>query len=723
MLKHISKIFILFILLNLFPLQSSISLEPKNQILSDSPRQVVKANEMPASLNVIPDYGKIPLYFIPNEGQVEEKVLFYAKTPMYNLWLTREGLVFDRLVRYESTRNDAEPLSFRAASPEYKRDVSRLRFINASRYVEVVPVDMTDHRVNYFKGNDKSEWRTNIATSKVILYKELYKNIDLKVYGIENQIEYDYIVKPGGRVEDVSFAYEKVKNSKINEDGSLVVETKFGELIHAKPLCYQMIKSKKVKVEANYREIKKNIFCFEVNRYRKDINLIIDPLVYSTYLGGSDEDYGHGIAVDKEGAAYVVGDTLSIDFPSKKPAQKNNAGLRDVFITKINADGNALVYSTYLGGADDDDSGSIAVDSKGAAYVTGYTKSTNFPTNKAVQKKRAGETDAFITKIDPKGNSLLYSTYLGGSDIDYGFGIAVDKNGAAFVTGQTYSTDFKTKKPLYGTLRGSIDAFVTKLNKKGNRLIYSTYLGGSDQESGSWIAVDKNGATYASGWTTSSNFPTKKAVQKKLAGQNDAFITKINSKGSALVYSTYLGGSAYDYGWRIAVDKNGAAYVEGSTTSSNFPTKKAIQRKHAGGDFDAYIAKIRPKGKTLVYSTFLGGSGSDSGWGGIAVDKKGAAYVTGYTSSTDFPTKNPIQANILGIRDAFIAKINPQGTAMAYSTYLGGSDSEYGKDIAVDEKGAAYVTGYTSSTDFPTENPIYGTFKGVTNDAFISKIK
>jgi hypothetical protein len=717
MAKLILKTSHIFIFLILLPIQSSISLETKNQ----DPRQQISK-----SLEISPDYGKIPLYFIPNEGQIHEKALFYARASGYTLWLTKEGLIFDNikgikngenesLLRHPKDRNNPEGFTC-------KRDVSGLVFLNSKRKPEVVPLDRTEHRVNYFIGKDKSKWRTDIQTSRAVLYKGLYRHIDLRVYGIEKQIEYDFIVGPGGKVSDISFEYRDVEKTEIYKVGNLIVETKFGELEHAKPECYQVIGEEKVDVEARFKKIKTNTYGFKVKEYDRNYELIIDPLVLvcSTYLGGSYGDEGYGIAMDSQGAAYVTGETASTDFPTQNPIQGTKAGPSDVFISKVDSSGSALIYSTYLGGSDYDEGQGIAVDSEGAAYVTGTTESADFPTQNPLQMSHGGGGDVFIAKLNSSGGALVYSTYLGGSGYEYSEGIAVDSQGAAYVTGWTGSTDFPTQNPIQESKAGDFDVFITKVNSSGTSLVYSTYLGGSYREEGYGIVVDSEGAAYVTGWTYSTDFPTQNPIQGTNAGGANTFITKVNSSGTALVYSTYLGGSDGDGGYGIAVDSQGAAYVTGETGSTDFPTQDPIQGTYAGS-IDAFITKVNSSGTALVYSTYLGGSYREHGLC-IAVDSQGAAYVTGYTYSTDFPTQNPIQESKAGDADVFITKVVSSGSALVYSTYLGGSVwDDYGWGIAVDSQGAAYVTGYTLSTDFPTQNPIQGSNAGW-GDIFIAEL-
>jgi hypothetical protein len=393
--------------------------------------------------------------------------------------------------------------------------------------------------------------------------------------------------------------------------------------------------------------------------------------IYSTHLGGSAGNWGTGIAVDSSGNAYVVGNTTSTDFPTAKPFQAINKASPNArysaFVAKLNAAGTGLLYSTYLGGSVENWGYGIAVDSSGNAYVTGSTLSTDFPTaaplqavNKATPKSET--VTAYVAKLNSAGSALVYSTYLGGSDGDSGQGIAVDSRGNAYVAGYTSSADFPTVKPVQASNRGDFDAFVAKLNPDGSALVYSTYLGGGGVDYGYGIAVDSFGNAYVTGRTYSADFPTANPLQASYGGELDAFVAKLNATGSALVYSTYLGGSRYDEGNSIAVDSSGNAYVTGVTYSTNFPTATPFQSTCGGCSTyaDAFVAKLNALGSALVYSTYLGGSGVDYGYG-IAVDSSGNAYVTGETSSTDFPVAHPLQASAHGNFDVFVTKISPVG--------------------------------------------------------------
>lgn len=371
-----------------------------------------------------------------------------------------------------------------------------------------------------------------------------------------------------------------------------------------------------------------------------------------------------------------------------------------------------LVYSTYLGGNYLDCGWGISVDSSGAAYITGETYSSDFPTENPYQIHQSGN-DVFVTKLSPSGNRLVYSTYLGGSGPDAGMSIAVDNSGAAYVTGEAYSPNFPTHNP-FQTYQGGEDAFLTKLSPFGNALVYSTYLGGEDIDLGFDISVNGSGQAYVTGLTYSSDFPVQNPFQM-YQGDADGFVTRFSASGNSLIYSTYLGGNDTDWGWGIAIDSRGAAFITGDTQSRDFPTRSPYQLYGENGD--AFVTKLSASGNAPIYSTFLGGSSTEWGYD-IAVDSSGAAYATGVTLSPDFPTQDPLQ-QYQGYEDIYVTKLSVSGNSLIYSTFLGGSGSDWGWGISVDKSGAAYVTGSTQSQDFPTQDP-YQSYQGG-YDAFITK--
>ncbi|MCF6159086.1 MAG: hypothetical protein E3K32_11070 [wastewater metagenome] len=720
----------------------TLSAESKSHEVVDKGRS--ESLDETRRMQITEDYGRLPLCFIQNDGQMDERVRFYERGNGHAMFFTKRGVCLslhqpspagekDIKVRGQETHDQQQASQINNPYPE----TIRLIPLGANKDPEIVADGLQEGRVNYFVGDDPEKWKTNIPTYSSVMYKEIYQGIDMKFYGNNRQMEYDVIVKPGAHPSRVQFSYEGIEDLRITEEGELEIGLKEGKLIQKKPYIYQEIEGKRVRVEGSFKVLgsdagtqdrKSFLYGFQVTSYDKKYPLIIDPvLTYSTYLGGSRGDFGNGIAVDSSGNAYVTGRTNSAYFPMANALYGSyNGGSDDVFVTKIDATGSSLQYSTYLGGGESDYGNEIAVDSLGNAYVTGRTNSTDFPMMNAFIDSHGGDYDAFVTKIDATGSRLQYSTYLGGSRDDWGYGIAVDSLGNAYVTGRTNSTNFPTANALYGINSGNWDAFITKLDATGSSLQYSTYLGGGKSDYGNGIAVDSSGNAYVAGETYSTDFPTANALYGSHNGYYDVFVAKLDATGSSLLYSTYLGGSDYDHGQGIAVDSLGNAYVTGRTESTDFPMMNAFIDSHGGGYhyyFDAFVTKIDATGSSLQYSTYLGGSGDDMCYA-IAADSSGNAYVTGTTNSTDFPMSNALYESKIGSYyyfDAFVTKIDATGSSLQYSTYLGGDEDDNGYGIAVDSSGNTYVTGYTKSTDFPMSNALYGINSGY-SDAFIAKI-
>jgi hypothetical protein len=682
-------------------------------------------------------YGQLPLSFEANQGQTDPKVKFLSRGRGYTMFLTSRAETA-LVLRKPSPKRDslhAAGLRFAAARPEAQPDtppvVVRMKLDGANATPHVDGLEELPGKANYFIGNDPAKWRTNVPTYARVKYHAVYPGVDLVYYGNQQQLEHDFVVTPGASPSAITLGFEGAEKLSLDAQGDLVLATKNGEVQLQKPVCYQLeTNGAREETAGSYVLKGKNQVGFEIAAYDASKPLVIDPvLVYSTYLGGSNIDEGVGIAVDSVGNAYVTGLAISTNFPTTGGAfQTTLGGGQDAFVTKLDPTGSGLVYSTYLGGSTSDSGLDIAVDSAGSAYVSGSTISADFPTTVgAFQTTYRGNQDAFVTKLNPTGSALAYSTYLGGTGVDFfAYGIAVDSIGNAYVTGDTQSTDFPTTLGAFQTTSGgNQDAFVTKLNALGTLLLYSTYLGGTGFESGNGIAVDSADSAYVIGRTTSTDFPTTSgAFQMAFGGVVDAFVTKLNVAGSALVYSTYLGGSSdFEEGEGIAVDSIGNAYVTGETASNNFPTTGgAFQTTYGGGYEDAFVTKLNASGSAPVYSTYLGGSGNDQGFG-IRLDSAGSAYVTGGTDSTNFPvTSGALQMTSSGGFDAYMTKLNPAGSGLVYSTYLGGSGFDRGDGIAVDSAGSAYMTGETTSNNFPTTSGAFQTALSGSEDAFVTKI-
>jgi len=688
------------------------------------------------------DYGKQPLVFEKNQGQAAAPVKFLSRGSGYNLYLTPaeavltlvKGMARARTLKQDHAGHnsagaiDARPMLEKDATPATIATL-RMKLIGGNQQAEVIGAEPQSATVNYFIGSDPMKWQVNVPTFAQTRYQDVYRGVDLVYHGHQRQLEYDFIIKPGADPNQIRLAFDGAQKMQIDESGNLVLTTKGGELRQQRPTVYQEIAGSRTQISGSYVIKPNRDVAFMIGAYDHSQPLVIDPVLsYSTYLGGAGQDYGQGIAVDVAGNAYVTGVTQSVNFPTQGALQGNNAGGNvtpwDVFITKLTPSG-GLSYSTYLGGSRDDTGFGIAVDSAGNAYVTGTTASTNFPTLNAFQPNAGGGSgDAFVAKLTPTGG-LGYSTYLGGNaqSEDVGYAIAVDAGSNAYVTGYTASTNFPVLNPYqasHANDNGDADAFVVKLTADG-ALSYSTYLGGNGGDFGQGIAVDLAGNAYLAGWTISTDFPTLNAFQENHAaddGAYDAFVTKLTASGG-LSYSTYLGGNGYDQGFGIAVDQAGNAYVVGNTSgSTDFPTINAYQPV-SGGSYDVFVAKLSALG-VPGYSTYLGGDSIDVGQG-IAVDANGNAYITGVTFSSNFPTLDAMQPNSGGNDDAFVTRLTASG-ALSNSTFFGGAASDQAYGIALDSGGNVYLTGLTASTDFPTLNASQPSYGGGSYDAFVARI-
>jgi hypothetical protein len=578
-----------------------------------------------------------------------------------------------------------------------------------------------------------------------VKYEAVYPGIDVLYYGNQAKLEYDFIVAAGADPDAIRLTFGGATALRLDASGDLLVGVGGSDVKLRRPVAFQNSNDSKVEVAASYDIGADRIVSLELGEYDRTQPLIIDPvLVYSTYLGGSNNDEALAIAVDNAGSAYVTGSTTSMNFPTTPGAFDTTPGPFQAFVTKLDPSGSFPVYSTYLGGGGGTGHG-IAVDAAGNAYVTGSAGS-GFPTTSgAFDESHNGSSDAFIAKLNSTGSALIYSTYIGGQDIDQAWAIAVNSAGSAFITGLTISNNYPTTPGAFQTILkgGEVgpctfgDAFVTKLNATGTALEYSTFLGGTDGEFGFGIAVDQAGNAYVGGVTGSTiDYPVTAGAFQTIHGGclfnncfsnacSDGFVTKVNPTGTALVYSSYIGGIIGDDVSAIAVDSAGGAVVVGRTSSPNFPLVNALQPVF-GGFRDAFVARVNAAGSGLVFSTFLGGTGDEDGLG-VAIDLSGNAYVTGHTSGTGFSTSGSLQP-FGGQEDAYLTKIDSTGTILIYSTFLGGSGFEnvIAGAVAVDSTGAAYVTGITRSPDFPTTPLAFQTIApGVDSDhpdGFVAKI-
>jgi hypothetical protein len=661
------------------------------------------------------------LSFEANQGQADKGVQFVARGPGYTVALNATEAAFTL------TKPAASPALAGPAEPA----VVRMQLLGSNPTAPGTGVEQLPGQVNYVRGQDRAQWHTGVPTYAKVEYQQVYPGVDLVYYGNQQHLEYDFIVAPGADPSAITLAFASAGRVDLDARGDLVLHTAGGDVREHKPFIYQEVNGVRQEIPGGYVLNDPYRVGFQLGAYDPARPLVIDPvLASSTYFGGDgyhgeyfspDKDTANDIAVDAKGDVYVTGATNSL-----------GRWDADVSVVKFDPTLSTVLYATFLDGWGWDDIGNgIAVDAAGNAYVTGSLGSVSLG------------SEVFAAKLDatgsPLGGYFVFFGSLDGYGVDTGHGIAVDLAGNAYVTGETgLSAQFPTTpgafQPAYGG--GWCDAFVVKLNGQG-AFVYSTYLGGSTSDEGYAIAVDAHGNAYVTGATDggpASAFPTTpQAFQPTSGGGVDAFVTKLNAQGSALVYSTCLGGILADEGHAIAVDAAGNAYVTGTTVTleNDFPvTPGAFQTTADGGvgagTLDAFVTKLNADGSALVYSSYLGRGGYSLGTEGygIAVDAAGNAYVTGDT--IDFPTVNPFQGQLAGMSDAFVTRVNPAGSALIYSSYLGGSASDVGLGIAVNAAGNVYVAGTTSSLDFPTTPGAYqphnGGGDGGFSDAFITKI-
>ena len=719
------------------------------------------------------DYGALPLLFIPNQGQFDSRVVYAVQGRDKSIFFTEQGLTVvltDKPVAASARKDDRlrrigspEPVAY---TPK-KRWALKLDFVDANPQARPETLEPADTLISYFKGRPE-EWRTGLRASRRIIYRNLWPGIDLIYSGTVNRLKYDFIVRPGADPNRIRLAWRGADSVQVTEEGQLAVFTPLGTLRDEMPKAWQEDKGRRESVTVAYGlqapagvqvaslatngllagtnpHERAHIVGFTVGDYDRSRALVLDPemLVYCGFIGGSASEYGAAIAVDSNGSAYVTGETSSpqASFPETVgPDLTYNGGEDDAFVAKLRADGTGLVYCGFIGGTGRDPGYAIAVDNGGNAYITGSTYSTDgsFPVTGGLDPTHNGGNDAFVAKVRADGTSLVYCGFIGGKAPDYGFGIAVDSGGNAYVAGSTDSADGSF--PVIGGLDsthngGTRDAFVVKVRADGTSLIYCGFIGGTGYDQGNGIAVDSSGSAYVTGSTDSSaggagalGFPVTIGPDLTQNGSNDAFVAKVRADGTGLVYCGFIGGTGIDGGQGVAVDSDRNAYVTGYTTSTatSFPETVGPDLSH-NGDFDAFVAKVRADGTALTYCGFIGGSGEEFGpSSGIAVDSSGNAYVTGHTTSTEtsFPViVGPDLSYNGGERDAFVAKVQTDGKGLAYCGYIGGAGGEGGTGIAVDRAGDAYVTGWTVSTEtsFPvTVGPDVSANGG--GDAFVAKV-
>ena len=697
----------------------------------DSPAQFPPQASSPGT-GLAQRYSRLPMSFEPNEGQTDPRVQFLSRGRGYALLLTSTEAVI-------SLRDGRKG---RASRSKPAQLAVRMSLEGATPGIQAQGLNELAGTVNYFVGSDPKKWRSGISTYAKVKYPEIYPGIDLVYYGNQQELEFDFIVAPGADPRLIALSFEGADRLEVGWQGELSLHLGGRVIQWHKPVVYQEANGRREEISCRYVFDEQGLVGFDVAAYDPARPLIIDPvMVYSTFLGGGGLDVAECIAVNSAGNAFVCGETASINFPTRFPVDAAANGLSDVFVTRLGTNGGGLAFSTYLGGSADEVGLAIAVDRNNLVYVAGQTSSGNFPRLNAYQNTLSGELDGFVLKLGASGSNLLYSTYFGGSGFESANGIAVDAGGNAYVVGETDSGQgFPRKNPFQNNSGGFLDAFVARFNTAVSgsaSLVYASWLGGRDDERANGVALDGATNVYVCGEIFTpevdvSGFPTQNAVQPEFGGGfTDGFVAKISSGSSpSVLFSSFLGGTNEDAAFAIDLDTAGNLYVTGSTISPDFPTRNAMQPIiGGGGDFfthDAFVTKLNGAGSEVLYSTFLGGTLDEEGFG-IAVDTSGIVYVAGSTDSDDFPiTLGADQPSYgEGASDGFVSKFNPAvpgPSALIYSTFLGGIDRDLVEGLALDGSDNFYVTGQTSSDDFPVKAGSFQTnHAGGFSDGFITK--
>jgi hypothetical protein len=673
----------------------------------------------------IESYAKTPLGFIENRGQIEEKVHYYSQVPGAIVYFTKQEIVFvfsRRLVQED--KRQPRGISEHSGLPELalhdaaKRRCSVwIRFKQPNPLVKVAGQGEYTSRLNFFRGNDRMHWQTGVRIYREIYYEDIWPGIDLIFHFEDGKILYQAVLEAGVDSERIQFSYEGAMCESSNEKKSCVLVTPLGEIKHSIPSAV----NPKADISWTHAKKSKN---YEMHSSSKNNP---DALLWSTFIGGSGEEYAWAITLDSSDQPIITGRTEALGFPiSPGVYDSTYAGASDVYVAKFNAAGNTLLWSTFIGGNSFDEAYAITMDLTGNPIVSGRTGSSDFPTTPgAYDRSRNGSNDIFVTKLNAEGNSILWSTFIGGGSGDQGWDLSLDANENVVITGETRSSNFPTTPGAFDDTPGTDmrDAFVAKLDATGSTLLLGTYLGGDLDDYARGITVDAMGNYFITGSAYSPDFPTTPgAFDQSHNGTFDVFVSKLDATGSMLLWSTLMGGIAYDDGSAIVLDPAGYPVVTGGTSNSNFPTTSgAYDSLFTGSHSRIFVTKLDTSGNTLVWSTFLGGFYGDFSRDMI-LDPAGNPILTGYTYSDDFPTTAGAYDRCLnGASDVIVAKLNSSGTALLWSSYLGGSSYEEGLGIALNSLGAPVMSGYTFSSDFSTTPQAYDPdYNGGLRDAFIA---
>lgn len=644
---------------------------------------------------------RVPVRFEPNLGQAEPGVRFLARGAKYSAMFLADGSV----------------CYFYEAGDKSQEYTLRVEFPGSEQDIDLTADGRLPSVTNVYEGRDPSGWVSGIPNYARLRARSVYPNIELIWRSRGGDLEQVFVVEPGGDPGRIRVRYPEATSASLDETGAIQLGTTMGKLRIHPPYAYQTVRGRRRRIEVSYRLDGKTV-SFVVGDFDRNRRLIIDPtLGVSTYLGGAGYDRAYAVAMDSAGNMYAAGETASFKLSSSVATVRTS---RDLFVSKVAADGTTLVYTTILGSTANDSARAIALDSSANAYVAGVSSGANFPvTTGAYQTASGGGDDAVIAKLGSTG-TLSWATYAGEGSADIATGIAVDTSGYVYVTGYTASPLFPTTSgaPQTSFGGGTYDAFLLKLNATGTSPVYSTLHGGSGIDISRGVAITSAGVACIAGVSQSSNLTVVSAYQSAYKGGGDAMAACLNAAGTGWVYSTYLGGAGVDEANAIALDSSGNAYVAGTTFSKSFPVTYGSYQTTRRGSYEAFLAKIGATGSTLSYGTYFGGSGSDSATT-VALDSSGAPWIGGYTTSVNLPTTSGWQTGLRGGYDGFAAQFSLSGQSLLASSYIGGSAEDRVLSIATSSL-KVVVAGVTASKNFPVTTGAQQTKAPALSNGFIA---
>jgi hypothetical protein len=682
-------------------------------------------SSMPSKEAVSVKLADLDRGWVKNEGQWDQRALFSAPGYFGTTWITKDGELLHVAVKKEECKEKACPSKSWVISERWVG--GKVQAIKGEEELQT--------KVSYFIGNDPSKHKSGLSTYRYVSLGEVWSGVEVKLKATQKTVEKLFYVKPGADPSKIVVEVDGAKGLKLSKDGEIIIKTGLGDLKLSKPIAWQEKDRKKLPVEVSYKLIGKNRYSFEVAKADPSLPLVIDPILQSTYLGGSNNNEVYALAIHPTmGEVYVAGLTDSIDFPNTSGgAQESKSGGDDAFVARLDKDLTQVLQSTYLGGSGRDEARALAIHpTTGEVYVAGYTESANFPkATGGAQKKYGGKGDTFVARLNKDLTKILQSAYLGGKGSDVAYALAIHPTtGEVYVAGYTESANFpKATGGAQNKYGGKGDTFVARLNKDLTKILQSTYMGGKGSDVAYALAIHPTtGEVYVAGLTESIDFPnTSGGAQKVYGGGSwDAFVVRLNSNLTQILQSTYLGGRNSDVVFALAVyPKTGDVYVAGYTLSTNFPnTSGGAQTGHRGGSEDAFVARLNKDLTKILQSTYLGGNNSDIAHALAIHPTTGEVYVAGETESTNFPEAARGAQKSKGKKgDVFVARLNSNLTKILRSTYLGGSGYDYATALAISSTGDVYVAGYTLSTDLPkATGGAQATFGGGGFNAFVSRL-